>query len=267
MQKFGIDISTFQEGINFKSVKSKGVEFCILRAGFTGYGTGTSLNKDSCFEYFYKQCKSLGIPVGAYWYSCANTYEKGVREANFMYQNCLKDKQFEYPIYIDVEDKYHQKLAGKKLVAAAIKGFCETLENKGFYVGIYASVDWFKNYIETSELDSYDKWIAFWGRSRPTYPNGGMWQFGGSVNKIRSSYLAGYEVDQDYCFMDYPNIIKNAKLNGFKTENEITWYVVKKGDTLTKIAKEYGTTVNQLVSWNNIKNANLIYAGQKLRVK
>lgn len=45
------------------------------------------------------------------------------------------------------------------------------------------------------------------------------------------------------------------------------YYTVKSGDNLTKIAKRYGTTVNQLVAWNNIKNKNLIYAGQKLRVK
>lgn len=45
------------------------------------------------------------------------------------------------------------------------------------------------------------------------------------------------------------------------------YYTVVKGDTLSKIAKRYGTTVAQLASWNNIANVNLIYVGQKLRVK
>lgn len=45
------------------------------------------------------------------------------------------------------------------------------------------------------------------------------------------------------------------------------YHKVKKGDTLTAIAKKYGTTVNKLVSLNGIKNKNLIYPGQKLRVK
>jgi flagellum-specific peptidoglycan hydrolase FlgJ len=44
-------------------------------------------------------------------------------------------------------------------------------------------------------------------------------------------------------------------------------YVVQKGDTLTKIAKKYGTTVQNLVKLNNIKNPDLIKVGQKLRVK
>lgn len=48
---------------------------------------------------------------------------------------------------------------------------------------------------------------------------------------------------------------------------EVEYYIVKKGDTLTKIAKKFNTTVGHLVSWNNIKNPNLIKVGQKLRVK
>lgn len=49
--------------------------------------------------------------------------------------------------------------------------------------------------------------------------------------------------------------------------SKIVYYIVKKNDTLSSIAKKYGTTVNQLASWNNIKNINLISVGQKLRVK
>lgn len=48
---------------------------------------------------------------------------------------------------------------------------------------------------------------------------------------------------------------------------KVEYYIVKKGDNLTKIAKKYKTSVNQLVKWNNIKNPNLIKVGQKLRVK
>lgn len=50
-------------------------------------------------------------------------------------------------------------------------------------------------------------------------------------------------------------------------EPEKVYYTVKRGDNLTKIAKMYGTTVQQLVAWNNIATPNLIYPGQVLRVK
>lgn len=50
------------------------------------------------------------------------------------------------------------------------------------------------------------------------------------------------------------------------TENSITYRVVK-GDNLTKIAKKYGVTVKYLKDLNNIKNANLIYEGQIIKIK
>ncbi len=332
---FGIDISTYQKGINLSKAKSEGVGFAILRAGFTGYGTGVSKNKDSQFETFYNQCKSLGIPVGAYWFSCATSYDKGKAEAEYMYNNCLKGKQFEYPIYIDVEDSHWQAKAGKTAVTQAIKGFCEYLEAKGYYVGIYANSNWFNNYINTAELTRYDKWLANWSTAKPNSPEAGLWQFGGETNRIRSNKVAGYTVDQNYAYKDFPAIMKSNGLNGFSASGNVQpqpqtpapttksideladeviagkwgnadskptrkerltnagynyeqvqnrvneklgvnktssqssaqYYTIKSGDTLSKIAKMYGTTIAQLCSWNNIKNANLIYAGTKIRVK
>lgn len=61
------------------------------------------------------------------------------------------------------------------------------------------------------------------------------------------------------------NIKLLAKLRG-ESSSSIT-YTVQAGDTLSSIAKRYNTTVANLVSLNNIKNANLIYPNQKLKIK
>ncbi|MBO5673119.1 MAG: transglycosylase SLT domain-containing protein [Alistipes sp.] len=45
-----------------------------------------------------------------------------------------------------------------------------------------------------------------------------------------------------------------------------TYHTVKKGDTLGAIARKYGRTVKQLMQWNNLKNANSLRIGQRLRV-
>lgn len=45
-----------------------------------------------------------------------------------------------------------------------------------------------------------------------------------------------------------------------------TTYTVKRGDTLSAIAKKYGTTVSKLASLNNIKDVNYIYVGQVLKI-
>ena len=322
---FGVDISVYQKGINLSKAKNEGVKFAILRAGYTGYGNGVSKAKDTEFETHYKNAKANGLGVGAYWFSRATTYENGKAEAEYMYKNCLKGKQFEYPIYIDVEDTYYQSKAGKKAITNAIKGFCEYLEGKGYYVGVYANSNWFRNYIDSSIPSKYDCWVANWGTSNPSTPAHGMWQFGGETNMIRTNKIAGYVCDQNYAYKDYPNIMKNCGLNGFtkaKEENKVNtpttpkksveevakeviegkWgngeerktklraagysytavqtkvnelmdkpktitYKVKFGDSLSKIAKKYNTTVEQLVKDNKIKNKHLIFVGQKLIIK
>lgn len=45
-----------------------------------------------------------------------------------------------------------------------------------------------------------------------------------------------------------------------------TTVTVRSGDTLSSIARRYNTTVNQLLTWNKLSNANLIRVGQRLKV-
>lgn len=220
----GIDISSYEKGLKLNN----DINFVILRAGFTGWGgDGTNKNKDTTFEGFYKQCKDLNIPVGCYWFSCANTYEKGKEEGIYMYENCLKDKQFEYPIYIDVEDVHHQK-NNKRGVTDAIKGFCEFLESKGYYVGIYGSdISTFKEMVYIDELKDYDKWVARYG-SKPQYVKDyKMWQY--SCN----GQYNGYEVDLNETTFNYPKVIKENGLNGYNK----TSICYKKGDCNNTIYK------------------------------
>lgn len=60
-------------------------------------------------------------------------------------------------------------------------------------------------------------------------------------------------------------ILVNAMLKNNETKDII--YTVKSGDTLTKIANQYGTTIKRIANDNNIKNINKIYVGQKLTIK
>lgn len=76
----------------------------------------------------------------------------------------------------------------------------------------------------------------------------------GSDRKARLT-AAGYNYQE----------IQNGVNNALKAQN--TTYTIKSGDTLSGIAKKYNTTVKKLQTLNNIKNANLIYAGQVIKVK
>lgn len=265
----GVDISQAQTNLSIFQIKNAGYEFAILRGSYTGYGQARNKKKDPCFDRFYQQAKAIGFPVGVYHYSCATNYQEGIDEAEFLYYSALEGRQFEMPIYIDVEEKRWQ-LNNKKGVTDAIIGFCEYLEGRGFYAGIYASLDWFKNKIDTSRLNAYTKWVACWSSKKPSFAWNAfdMWQ------DSSSGLVAGVRIDTDYSYVDFPTVIKQAGLNGYKMgtitkpveKPKETIYTVKKGDTLSAIAKKYNTTVDALVKKNGIKNKNLIYVGQKIRI-
>lgn len=200
-------------------LKEEGVFFAILRGGYTG--KDKVCYKDSEFETHYNNAFINGIHTGVYHYSRATSYEEGKKEALFLYENCLKNKKFEYPIYIDVEDSLYQKGAGKNNVTEAIKGFCESLENLGYYAGVYCNLNWANNYMNYDELKlKYDFWLAAWSTNPPNDLNYkyGMWQFGGETNELRSNELAGYICDQNYAYKEYPEIMKENSLNGFVKE-------------------------------------------------
>lgn len=213
MSKFGIDISVWQKGFNFDKAVSEGVEFVILRGAY-------HLTKDKCFEDFYKECQKRKLPVGVYHYSMAKTVDQAKEEANFLIKNVLAGKTFDYPIYMDVEDKV-QRALGKKRLTEVIVAFCETLENAGYYVGIYSTASFLKSYTYAEQLECYDKWVAQWAKKCSYKGDYGLWQFGGETNMLRSNKIAGVTCDQDYAYKDYPSIIENLGLNGYGQPSKV----------------------------------------------
>lgn len=309
MQKFGIDISVWQRGMNLESAKNEGVEFVIIRGM---YGNA----KDVEFDTFYEQAKTTGLDVGVYQWGRAVNVAQAREEAKLLIDKCLKGKTFEYPIYYDVEDKLILNL-GIEEATNIVKAWAETIEEEGYFAGVYTNQNTFDHEVNGRELEKlYTQWRAKW-TTIDNRPNASMWQFGGETNLIRSNKIAGYVCDQNYVYVDFPSIIKEKGLNGFgdRTNNKtitelvhevingkwgngnirkqalteagynyeeiqnevnkllasnnstIKYYTVKRGDTLSEIAKKYNTPINKLISWNDIKNPNLIYIGQKIRVK
>ncbi len=57
-----------------------------------------------------------------------------------------------------------------------------------------------------------------------------------------------------------------AGVSAKETFGKETVYTVKKGDTLSKIAAQYGTTWQELARYNNISNPDLIFPDQKIKI-
>lgn len=279
----GIDVSQWQgSNIDFNKVKAAGINFVIIRAGYGGSIT----QKDPYFESNYKKAKAAGLNVGAYWYSYADSAADAKTEATVCMQ-CIKGKTFEYPIFFDLEER-KQFNKGRAFCSSLVTAFCDTLEKAGYFTGLYMSRSPLTEYITNDVAKKYTLWVAEYGGKLNYNGDYGIWQ---NSSTWRVNGIAG-NVDHNYSYVDYPSIIKKGGYNGFeksksksdgegekkKTEPKKTTpkkdgekkktvtYTVKKGDTLTVIAAKYKTTVAKIVKDNNIKNPDLIYAGQKLKI-
>ena len=236
----GIDVSYCQNEIDWDAAKTSGlVDFAILQAGY-----GKEPNQvDTQFNRNYAACKRLGIPCGAYWFSYAMSADEARREAQVFLQT-IKGKSFEYPVYMDLE-LAKQFALGKAACSAIVDAFLSVLEQSGYYAGLYCSTYYLDNYLSDSIKSRYAVWCAQYA-SKCTYQNQyDIWQYNVAGNAeydiIGQKSIPGIvgECDMDYCYTDYPAIIKAAGLNGFAksaetpTDNEDT----DDNDTLKQILK------------------------------
>lgn len=204
----GIDVSVHNGAIDWKKVKADGVEFAILRAG---YGRVAS-QKDARFEENYAGAKAAGIPVGAYWYSYAMSEDEARLEAD-VFLSVIKGKQFEMPVYFDLEEKKQFDL-GKDRVSAIMRAFLKKVESAGYFVGLYGSASSLTTHTADDIKSRYTIWLAHWC-DRTSYTGAyGIWQHSekGSVDGINGN------VDLDIGYKDFPTIIKAKGLNGYGKE-------------------------------------------------
>ena len=229
----GIDVSAWQGVIDWQKVKASGIKFAIIKAG----GSDDGIYTDSKYERNYSECKKYGIPVGAYYFVGRSFTTKADGEADAdRFLKLLKGKQFEYPVYLDLEPPL--KAANRKYNTDAAVAFCEKVEKAGYYVGVYGSTySTFQSLVDDSRLTSYAHWVAQYANSCTYWDNYGIWQYtsGGYINGIDG------RCDMNLCYVDYPERIKAKGLNGFKASGTTTPTTPKKTQlSLLKVDGVFG---------------------------
>lgn len=149
-----LDVSYAQGNIDFKKVKAAGYNYVIIRAGFGR----EQYQKDDYFEQNYKNAKAAGLKVGAYWYAYATSKSEAIKEAEACLY-CVKGKNFDMPIYYDVEE-WSQAYLSKTELTNLIDGFCNKLEDSGFKAGVYATNGMYWNIDKTTLKKKYSTWLA-----------------------------------------------------------------------------------------------------------
>lgn len=188
----GIDVSEFQGKIDWEKVKKDGIKFAILRCGF---GMDITSQDDKYIERNILECERLGIPFGIYLFSYANTVEKAKSEA----QHTLRIAKGHKPslgIWYDIEDNNTSGKVSKSMLTNIINTYCNTIKNEKYYVGVYASVSWLNNKIESQIKNNFPIWVAQYYSKCEYKGKYDIWQYtsSGKVNGISG------KVDMNYLY-------------------------------------------------------------------
>lgn len=262
----GIDVSHNNGVIDWEKVKDN-IDFAILKIGWIGNKQNHTI--DNQFERNYSECKRLGIKIGLYVFNYCNSENTVVEGANWVLER-IKDKTFEYPVYIDMENAEGSTLSelGKDVLTNIANKFCEHLTNNNVKTGVYANLDWFKNYLDINTLNKYSIWLAEWNNKENHSADFkvDIWQYtsSGSVNGITGNV----DMNNMYNVENVENTVDNVE-NSVDNSVNAGQYIVKSGDTLTSIAKIYGISWQTLYANNKDvigSNPNLIKPGQVLNI-
>lgn len=230
----GIDISAWQDKIsitNFKKAKASGVDYVILRLGYTG-SSSKKPTIDSVFEHNYANAISAGLPVGVYYYSLATTTAKAQTEAEFVIKH-LKGKKITYPVYIDMEDNTYQGKCSKSTLASVCNAFCKSIKNAGYIPGVYASLYWFNSKIGNITAE-HTKWVAQYYKKCEYKGAYDMWQYSSSeaVSGIAS------KTDVSWCYKDFNAIQIDYVVQPDENNVVDVDYVVVNTKSIEELAKE-----------------------------
>ena len=195
VKALGIDVSVWDENIDWQAVKKAGIQFAILRVGH-----GTTIT-DAKLARNVRGCRSAGIKFGVYYYSTARSVAQAKKEANHalsvMKSVGITSKTLDYPVFYDLEEPSLAKTSNRKLFANMASTFLSSVKKSGYQVGVYANLNWWNNYLTDPSFNNYQRWVAQWRVSRCGYK--GTYKFWQTRDSGRVPGISG-PVDMDVMY-------------------------------------------------------------------
>ncbi len=206
--KVGIDVSKWNEEIDWEQVAGAGIEYAIIRVGYRGSSTG-AIVEDPHFKMNIEGAIDAGIPVGVYFFTQAVSETEAVEEASAVL-SLIKGYDVDYPVFIDSESAGGRGRAdslNEEDRTAYVKAFLETIKNAGYAAGIYGSTNWYNDKLDMNKLSDYYLWLAEYDDA-PSYDGYyHMWQYTskGHVDGIATA------VDFDISYMNIDTQIDHSE--------------------------------------------------------
>lgn len=174
-----IDVSAYQEDIDWQKVADSGVEMAMIRAAFRGWGEKGVIKVD---EYVHKNLKGadeVGLTVGVYFFSQATSIEEVDEEIDILL-DIIKDHNITGYVVFDweyvSEEARTADMDARTLTDCSLH-FCKRIEEAGYEPMVYFNAYQGINLLELEELKAYDFWLARY-TDRMNFPyRVRMWQY------------------------------------------------------------------------------------------
>lgn len=197
----GVDVSSYQQEIDWTQVAAAGVSFAMIRVGYRGYTYGT-LNQDPCFEANIQGALAAGLDVGVYFFSQAVSAEEAQEEA-LQVLEWVEGYPITYPVAFDWEPVEGEDVrtdgVTSETVTQCVRAFCSVIAEAGYTPMVYFNRGQGYAVMDLEQLQEYSFWLASY-TDVPDYAyHFEMWQYSctGSVPGIQGN------VDLDLCLTEY----------------------------------------------------------------
>ena len=192
--KTGVDVSTYQQEIDWEAVAGDGIDFAILRLGYRGYTEG-GLFPDQTFQTNLRGALDAGLDVGVYFFSQAITPQEAEEEADYIL-SAIEGYNITYPIAFDWEpispgnDARTDGLENDVLTQCAA-AFCAKIEAAGYTPAVYFNQSLGYLRYDLRELTDSVLWLAEYDTKPDFYYCFDLWQY------THTGQVAGIQGDVD----------------------------------------------------------------------
>ena len=266
----GIDVSGWQGKINFEAVKESKIDIVYIKSS-----EGTRV--DPYFYLNYNNALLNGLKIGVYHFVDSKNIQDVKSEALF-FCNLIKDLKIDCKIAMDFES--FGTLSKKEINDIAYEFLTVVKNELSKDIIIYSDLNNVINIWDEKISNEFDLWLAYYNDYNLIDNLNLNWDSWIGIQYTDEGTIPGIRdlVDRDYftkeVFYDVGNINPDDNNSNNNEEGDIyvvdnkiqKEYVVRRGNTLSFIAKEFNTTVENIVLENDIQNPNLIYIGEKLKI-
>lgn len=187
-----IDVSVWQNTIDWQAVKNAGVEGAIIRLSY-GWGNGF----DAQAKRNISECKRLGIPFGVYVFSYAESAADGASEGadvvNLLRQAGVNPGDLSYPVFYDLENwtyTGHKSPTSPSVYDGIVNSWYGKLQAAGYNnLSVYSYTSYLNSALNSSNIHGKTRWIAQYGSTMqytafPTNDRGWQYTSSGQISGI-----------------------------------------------------------------------------------